>query len=221
MNPSRRTFLLLTGAAAVSRFAPGQYVLPPQPLPSERFPPSPEQLAQIRRKTALLASRLDQLRQRNIADDLLAEVEIFHKASVWIDRFGEYFRPDDAAHSIAVLDIGLARADELDAGTSSWKTATGRVLRAFRSRRRRQCAALCRHCARLLRSQPPRTHGRSSARHQPPPGGGAILGSGANSRQGRGLLGFAALSARDGVKRRAPRSTVLTWSLCNHRACRS
>ena len=45
MNPSRRTFLLFTGAAAATRFATGQYVLPPQPLPSERFPPSPEQLA--------------------------------------------------------------------------------------------------------------------------------------------------------------------------------
>ena len=134
MNPSRRTFLLFTGAAAASRFAPGQYMLPPQPLPSERFPPAPEQLAEIRRKTALLASRLDQLRPKNIPDDLFVEVEIFHKAGVWIDRFGEYFRPDDAAHTISVFDIGLARADELDAGTSSWKAATGRVLRGFRSR---------------------------------------------------------------------------------------
>src|SRR5580700_9691239 len=129
MNPNRRTFLLFTGAAAASRFAPGQYVLPPQPLPSERFPPSPEQLAEIRRKTALLASRLDQLRPKNIPDDLFVEVEIFHKAGVWIDRFGEYFRPDDAPHTIFMFDIGLARADELDAGTTSWKTATGRVLR--------------------------------------------------------------------------------------------
>jgi hypothetical protein len=33
-----------------------------------------------------------------------------------------------------VLDLGLARAAELAAGTSSWTTATGRVIRAFRSR---------------------------------------------------------------------------------------
>jgi len=68
MNPNRRTFLLFTGAAAVSRLGYGQYVLPPQPLPSERFPPSPGQLAEIRRKTALLETSLQDLRKKNIAD---------------------------------------------------------------------------------------------------------------------------------------------------------
>ena len=50
---------------------------------------------------------------------------------------------------------------------------------------------------------------------------GTLTGSGANSSQERGKLGFSVLSVRDGLKRRVPHPTVLTWSLCNHRACRS
>ncbi len=134
MNPNRRTFLLFTGAAAVSRVGRGQYVLPPQPLPDERFPPSLGQLAEIRRKIASLETRLQNLRKKNIPDDLLVEAEIFHKAAVWIERFNEYFRQDAADQTLTVLDLGLARAAELDRGTSSWTTATGRVTRAFRSR---------------------------------------------------------------------------------------
>ena len=133
MNPNRRTFLFFTGAAAVSRLGYGQYVLPPQPLPSERFPPSPGQLAEIRRKTALLETSLQGFRKKNIPDELLVEAEIFHKAAVWIERFNEYFRKEAPDQVLAVLDLGLARAAELDAGTSSWTTATGRVIRAFRS----------------------------------------------------------------------------------------
>ena len=115
MNPNRRTFLLFTGAAAASRVGHGQYVLPPQPLPNERFPPSPGQLAEIRRKTASLETRLQNLRKKNIPDESLVEAEIFHKAAVWIERFNEYFRQDSADQTLAVLDLGLARAAELDA----------------------------------------------------------------------------------------------------------
>src|SRR6476661_2507809 len=91
MKSNRRAFLIFTGAATVSRLGRSQYVLPPQPVPSERFPPSPAQLAEIRRKTTLLETSLQNLRRKNIADELLVESEIFHKASVWIERFNEYF----------------------------------------------------------------------------------------------------------------------------------
>jgi dienelactone hydrolase len=134
MNPDRRTFLLLAGAAAASRFGRSQYVLPPQNVPSERFPPSAGQAAEIGRKIALLQERLSDLRNKNVSDESVVEVEIFHKAAVWIGRFNEYFRKDAADQTLALLDIGLARAAELDAGKSSWTFATGRVIRAYRSR---------------------------------------------------------------------------------------
>ena len=134
MIPNRRTFLLLTGATVAARFGRSQYVLPPQPVPSERFPPSPEQASELRRRIALLEVRLQELRKRNVEDAALVEVEIFHKAAVWIERFNEYFRRDSVDQTLALLDIGLARAADLDAGKLSWTAATGRVIRAYRSR---------------------------------------------------------------------------------------
>src|SRR5215472_2468984 len=125
MNPDRRTFLLLAGAAAASRLVRSQYVLPPQNMPGERFPPSAGQAAEIGRKIALLQERLSDLRKKNVSDESLVEVEIFHKAAVWIGRFNEYFRKEAADQTLALLDIGLARAAELDAGKSSWTFATG------------------------------------------------------------------------------------------------
>jgi hypothetical protein len=134
MKPDRRTFLLLAGAAAASRFGRSQYVLPPQNVPNERFPPSPGQAAEIGHKLALLQERLSDLRKKSVPDEAVVEVEIFHKAAVWIGRFNEYFRKDAVDQTLALLDIGLARAVELDAGKSSWTIATGRVIRAYRSR---------------------------------------------------------------------------------------
>jgi len=134
MNPNRRTFLLLAGAAAASRLGRSQYVLPPQAVPSERFPPSPTQAAEMGRRMALLQERLAALRMKNVPDESLVEAEIFHKAAVWIGRYNEYFAKDAADQTLALLDIGLARATELDAGKSSWKSASGRVIRAYRSR---------------------------------------------------------------------------------------
>jgi hypothetical protein len=133
-NPDRRTFLLLAGTAAASRLGRSQYVLPPQAVPGERYPPTPAQAAEIGRKLSLLQDRLSDLRKKNVPDEALVEAEIFHKAAVWIGRYNEYFRKDNADQTLALLDIGIARAAELDGGKSSWKSATGRVIRAYRSR---------------------------------------------------------------------------------------
>jgi dienelactone hydrolase len=134
MSPNRRTFLLLAGAAAASRPGRSQYVLPPQAVPPERFPPSPQQAAEIARRLAQLEERLADLRKKNVPDESVVEAEIFQKAAVFIARFNEYFRQDSAAQTIALLDLGLGRAEELAAGKASWKSATGRVIRAYRSR---------------------------------------------------------------------------------------
>jgi dienelactone hydrolase len=131
---TRRTLLLLAGAGATSPLARGQYVLPPQAPPTERFPPSPDQAAELRRKMADLEARLSTLRQSSIPDESLVEVEIFHKAAAWIGRHNEYFYKTSVPQTLALLDTGLARAAELAAGKSSWKTATGPVIRAYRSR---------------------------------------------------------------------------------------
>jgi pimeloyl-ACP methyl ester carboxylesterase len=134
MNPNRRTFLVLAGTVAASHLGRSQYVLPPQAVPPERYPPSPAQSVEIGRKMALMQERLADLRKKNVPDESLVEAEIFHKAAVWIGRYDEYFAKDAADQTLALLDLGLARAAELDAGKSSWKSASGRVIRAYRSR---------------------------------------------------------------------------------------
>jgi hypothetical protein len=133
MNPNRRTFLMLVGTAAASRFARAQYVLPPQAPPKETFPPTPAQAAEINRKLASLDSALKALKANNTSVDLIAEVEIFHKAGTWIGRFGEYYGEDVVSQINALLDMGLERASDVQSGKAPWKTQTGPVIRAYQS----------------------------------------------------------------------------------------
>src|SRR5262245_12966033 len=131
---TRRSLLLLAGSAATTPSARSQYVLPPQNPPSERFPPSSEQAAELTQKMAQLQDRLAALKKKGVNDELLVEVEIFHKAVSWIGRYNEYYGRNAAAQTMALVNTGLARAAEVDAGHSSWTAATGAVIRAYRSR---------------------------------------------------------------------------------------
>jgi hypothetical protein len=83
---------------------------------------------------AELEERLSNLREKKIPDEAIVEVEIFHKAAEWIGRHNEYYFKDSVAKTLSLLDTGLARASELEAGKPSWTGATGLVLRAYRSR---------------------------------------------------------------------------------------
>jgi dienelactone hydrolase len=103
-----------------------------------RHPPSDEQLAEIREKTAALAELLDRLEevltpeQRELGD-ALADVAVFHKAAEWIVRHGEYFEEDSARWTIEALDRGLERADRAIGGDRPWEAAAGGVVRGYRS----------------------------------------------------------------------------------------
>jgi predicted esterase len=125
---------MLAGVGAAPRLGLSQYVLPPQNAPSERFPPAHDQAAEIASKLAQLQESLTALKQKNTPDETLVEVEIFHKAAAWIGRYNEYFTKNSVGQTIALLDTGLARARELEGGKPSWTTATGPVIRAYRSR---------------------------------------------------------------------------------------
>ena len=101
---TRRTLLLLAGAGATSPAAWSQYVLPPQNPPSERFPPSPGQAAELGHKMAQLQEGLTALRKKGVADEVLVEAEIFHKAALWIGRYNEYYGKNSATQALALLD---------------------------------------------------------------------------------------------------------------------
>jgi len=125
MSVLKKTILLFVLAAAVV-VAQGQ---------EKVFPPSTEQKAEIHKKLAELSARLAALGDKKTDPALLADVQIYKKATEYILRFPEeFFGPNYAAETIAALDTGIGRAIELENGTSSWTRKTGHVVRGFVSR---------------------------------------------------------------------------------------
>ncbi|MSO29636.1 MAG: hypothetical protein EXQ48_01650 [Acidobacteria bacterium] len=125
MSVLKKTVLLFVLVAAVTA-AQGQ---------EKVFPPSAEQKAEIHKKLAELSARLAALGDKQTDPALLADVQIYKKATEYILRFPEeFFGPNYAAETIAALDTGIGRAIELENGTSSWTRKTGHVVRGFVSR---------------------------------------------------------------------------------------
>ncbi|MBI3280839.1 MAG: prolyl oligopeptidase family serine peptidase, partial [Acidobacteria bacterium] len=105
--------------------APGQQDRSPYRL-------APEERARIEARAAGLAARLAGITG---SDDLRADAEIYLKAARWILRHPEEFYTSAyLANTLAMLDAGMARADQLAAGKAPWADQTGRFCRAYRSR---------------------------------------------------------------------------------------
>jgi dienelactone hydrolase len=117
--------LTLMGAPATSRFkTPKSYA------------PTAAELQPIRERTQQLADRLDALAAKHVEPALLADVAVYHKAAVWIVRYAneEFFAKRYVADTLATLDRGLARAQQLAAGQPAWPQQKGQLVRAYRSR---------------------------------------------------------------------------------------
>jgi hypothetical protein len=96
---------------------------PPPPLPPE---------AKV--KTAELGRRVAALRAKKANPDLLADVEIYHKAGQWLEKFPEEtFSPADLSSFLAVLDQGLERAAALERGEAPWTKSGLRRVHGFYS----------------------------------------------------------------------------------------
>ncbi len=54
------------------------------------------------------------------------DVEVYHKAAVWMVRHGEYFAKDTAKQTLAVLDAGLERAKHAAKGEAPWRNVRGK-----------------------------------------------------------------------------------------------
>ena len=126
MSVLKKTALLLVvAAAAIVAQDPGEKV----------FPPSTEQKAEVHKKLAELSARIAALGSKNADPQLLADVQVYRKAVDYILRFPEeFFGPSYAAETIKVLDAGIQRALEVEAGMPSWTGKTGHVVRGFVSR---------------------------------------------------------------------------------------
>lgn len=91
---------------------------------------------QITGKITELGKRISLMRAGKASADLIDDVEVYYKAAQWMLRYPEeIYNKSYAGHANTVLDRGIARAKELDAGKPAWPAAKGgRVGRAYRSR---------------------------------------------------------------------------------------
>ena len=111
--------LLLIGVAATQ-------------APQSTEPPSADEKRAIEKKMIELASRVGALAGRKVDPSLLADVDIYRKAAEYILRFPEEFATKAfTPNTMAVLDTGLTRARELEAGAPSWPKRKGHVVRAY------------------------------------------------------------------------------------------
>src|SRR5215472_10743370 len=81
------------------------------------YPPTAAERQEITAKLADLTRRLDALAAGKTDPGLNADVEVYRKAAEYITRFPEeFFGKSSAAETVKVLDTGLSRAQELEAG---------------------------------------------------------------------------------------------------------
>jgi hypothetical protein len=65
---------------------------------------------------------------------LLPDAQIFHKAVQYALDYDEFFRTNEVAIARSLLERGSERAAALRAGVAPWTSATGLVVRGFKSR---------------------------------------------------------------------------------------
>lgn len=85
---------------------------------------------------ASLQKKIDQLRGINsaLANDLLPDILIFHRAVDQALRFQEFFEPKEVTAAKGLLEQGQQRADQLLAGDAPWTKKTGVVVRGYISK---------------------------------------------------------------------------------------
>ncbi len=66
--------------------------------------------------------------------DLLPDVQIFYDAVRYALTYNEFFRPEEIGRGKELLRQGQERADQLLRGQSPWTTATGLIVRGYRSK---------------------------------------------------------------------------------------
>ena len=115
---------------------------PAQNRPQKQFPPAgvaiPEKdRAELTAGAAELGKEILALKFMNLAankNDLLPDVEVFHKAVDWALRYDEFYDVKQVATARTLLAEGKARAAALRDGKAPWTTQTGPVVRGYRSK---------------------------------------------------------------------------------------
>jgi hypothetical protein len=83
--------------------------------------PKPEELAQVKAKTEQIEGMVRDLKAKHADPDLVGDVEVYGKAGRMLLEFpDQFFTQNGIDHSLAVLDQGIERAKQLQAGQSPW-----------------------------------------------------------------------------------------------------
>ena len=92
--------------------------------------------AELTESIRSLQEKIDSLRQQNspLANELLPDVMIFHRAVDQALRFQEFFDPKEVTVGKSLLKQGHQRADQLLAGEAPWTKLAGTVVRGYISR---------------------------------------------------------------------------------------
>jgi pimeloyl-ACP methyl ester carboxylesterase len=120
-----RIFLLFIVSHSAAAQAPSTNRVPPFGIPL-----SSEDRTALTQKLSDLEAELKQT--TNSA--FLPEVQIFHKAVDWALAYNEFYRTNEIAAAHKLIEQGIDRAKALREGKTPWTTATGLVVRAYKSR---------------------------------------------------------------------------------------
>jgi hypothetical protein len=103
-------------------------------VPPFGMPLSAEDRQKLVEKLTALEAHLKPLEQATSKPALLPDAQIFHKAVSWALNYDEFYRTNeiDAAHKL--IEQGIERARAFADGKTPWATATGLVVRAYKSR---------------------------------------------------------------------------------------
>ena len=105
---------------------------PVRPIPPPGVPVPAADRTEIKSGLAELRAAIDALPKS--AAPHLPDVEVLHKAVRWAVDYDEFLEQRDIASAKKLLKLGKERAAELAAGKPSWPTATGLVVRGYRSK---------------------------------------------------------------------------------------
>src|SRR5215475_5780914 len=90
--------------------------------------PKPEELAQIQSKSEQIEAIIKELKAKHADPALIGDVEVYAKAGRILLEFPELFGNQNAIdHSMTVLDQGIERAKQLQAGQSPWNSGKKQI----------------------------------------------------------------------------------------------
>ncbi len=133
-------FMLLLGTAALAHADGASDNLPDnvRRIPPPGIPIAEPARMELQSGADALGNKIDLLRsgfRSNAAKlDLLPDVEIFYNAVRYALKYNEFYNPREVDVARNLLKIGNERADAEQTGAAPWTTATGLVVRGYKSK---------------------------------------------------------------------------------------